>query len=445
MTNPTSLCEELYHRLLSIWGPATHGRNMYAAFRGAGALDAVALEAALNDVVGRQDALRASFMVADGKLVKTVHPNRAITIETRQLGDVDDAALADACAARIAHDFDLAHEPLITAAVLRRTDDFALVVVVHHLVFDAGSFAILFTELAKRYAARSPASVSASGLAPLETTPDDFAVWQRSLVAEGGRETREALAAHWAKSIARMTPLESELVARAVPAPAPDVEPGLRRMLPFRFSASEDAALRATAARHRISLVVLTCAAFATLLREHTGRDDVVFMYLHNLRAQFALRNRARRASLDGTMGYFANGIPFALDFRGAEDDATILMRARAEMIDATSNSDLPLPVLDPGHGERLRGLFAAGFNFQRQRTAFDLPHVELERLPLDALESGRWKFHMLLECRIVESSATAGYMIFDASRLDEAAVAHLIDRYRAILDRMCAPTRENP
>lgn len=425
---PTSLCEELYFRLLQMWGPSVYGRNMYMAHLGEGAFVVRAAEEALNDVVARQESLRASYDASAGPLVKSVLPTARVTIEVRDLGAIEDERLHDEVARCVEAPIPLQQAPLLRAVLLRRSENaWAFVIVVHHLAFDAGSFPIFFADFSAAYRARL--DNTPPQLVPPQSSGSDFARWQHEYFTP---EKRASLAEFWSKRVRNYQPIDESLLKGL--GVAPGSKPGGRMVVPFSFDAADSAAIRSGCTKSGSSLVMFTCVGFGALLKRHTQRTDITFMYLHNLRSQFAMHNRAKKASVEGTLGYFANGLPYHVDIEDGLTGRELVRRGRQEMIDISGASDIPLPCIDESYARSIPRLFTAGFNFQRQRVVMEMPGATLTRMPREDVESTRWHFHQLLECRLIETSSLSGYMIADSGFLTRPMVDRLIADYRTTL-----------
>ncbi|MEY4578742.1 MAG: hypothetical protein RL701_3445, partial [Pseudomonadota bacterium] len=113
------------------------------------------LQAALNDVVARHDALRASI-VPDAARMK-IAPTRVIELPAFDLQTSRDAKaeLAEHIATEAHTPFDLQAGPLLRARFFRLSPDRqVLVLTAHHIVCDGWSLNIIVTELAECYRAR---------------------------------------------------------------------------------------------------------------------------------------------------------------------------------------------------------------------------------------------------------------------------------------------------
>ena len=116
-----------------------------------GPLQRNALEDALQHVISRHDAFTLSF-AADGRLQRTGLPQPPPLQFLDMAGDDADERMAAHCARALQQPFDLQRAPLIRTQLLRLAPErHGLLIIVHHLVSDGWSEAVLLDELAQTY------------------------------------------------------------------------------------------------------------------------------------------------------------------------------------------------------------------------------------------------------------------------------------------------------
>ncbi|WP_190029695.1 non-ribosomal peptide synthetase, partial [Streptomyces xanthochromogenes] len=156
--------------------------NIPIALRLAGPLDVDALRRALTDVVGRHEALRTVFRVADGEAYQLVLAAAEIDVPLPVV-PADEATLPALLAEESAKAFDLTAQLPLRAALLQVTgEDHVLVVVTHHIASDGWSNAPFFADLDRAYAARTEGT--APGWEPLPVQYADYTLWQQKLLAD---------------------------------------------------------------------------------------------------------------------------------------------------------------------------------------------------------------------------------------------------------------------
>jgi amino acid adenylation domain-containing protein len=309
--------------------PGNRIYNEVMALRLSGDLDVAALEAAVNGIVERHEALRTRFVEQDGEPVQDVLPEARVAADVRDLSELPEEErmaevrrLADAAA----HEpFDLARAPLIRLLLLRLgPGDHALVMPSHHIVSDGWSQGVFSRELGALYEAFRAGLPSP--LPPLAIQYGDFAVWQDEHLAGGALERQIA---YWKERL-RGAPTLLELPTDR-PRPAEQTYRGAGYH--FHLPADVSAGLQALAQREGATLFMVLLAALGALLARYTGEDDVV------VGSPIASRTRPE---LEELIGLFANTLPLRVDLSGDPTFRALLARVRDATFEDYANQDLP-------------------------------------------------------------------------------------------------------
>jgi amino acid adenylation domain-containing protein len=308
-----------------IWLAAKLGEQASLAYNEAvalhlhGALDRAALLDALQALVDRHDALRASF----GPDGETFCVAAGVTLAVRQtaLDALDPAARAAALeerrAAAVLQPFELESGPLFRAELVCLGErEHVLLLCAHHLVCDGWSWWVIVRELGALYGLRSGAGGAALPPAP------SFADYALRLAEPADRRASAADEAWW-------------VAHHAHRAPALDL-PGDRPRPPRRgfASAREDhlldadvvGALRQLGARHGASLFAVLLGSFAGLLGRLAGQDEVVLGIPAAAQANEGLGN---------LVGHGVNLLPLRCSADPALPFAQVLAAASNELLDA--------------------------------------------------------------------------------------------------------------
>ena len=161
--------------------PESSAQNRPLGIRLTGKLDLKSLEASLNEIVRRHEALRTIFPERDGEPVQQVMPHLSLSMDMRFL-DTLPIDTREPEAERIAVEeankpFDLIRGPLIRAMLLRMTrEEHLLLILMHHIVFDGWSENVFIHELQALYSAFVEGKASPLPELPLQYA--DFALWQ---------------------------------------------------------------------------------------------------------------------------------------------------------------------------------------------------------------------------------------------------------------------------
>lgn len=251
---------------------AAHLNEMVIPWRVRGSLQPAALEQALTDLVRRHPTLRARLAYRQGRLDIEVMPVEPValqhlTVEAQTLDARLSTAIKEVTSPTRQH-IDILAGPTLIARLLRLgEDDHVLSLAVHHAMCDGWSIGIMVRDLAAFYAARL-AGV-ACDLAPLPEQYTDVARREAEVYTSGGFSEEIA---YWRTTLAGLPP------PLALPTVAPrkgnrdwrSGETSIRRPAEFMTR------LREVAKKQRISLFALLVAALAVVLRQRTGREDLL-------------------------------------------------------------------------------------------------------------------------------------------------------------------------
>jgi hypothetical protein len=215
--------------------------NRPAFFRLTGPLDARILEQALNEIVRRHEVLRATFPGVEGRPTQIIRPWEPQPLPlldlSAQAAEDRDAALHRLALATVHEPFDLARGPVMRATLVRcAPEDHVLLLVFHHIVFDAWSGTVLLNELSQLYEAFHRPAPSPLPELPIQYV--DFAAWQRRCLAAGVWEDHLGF---WKRELAGELPALELPIAKPRP-PASRYRGGAVSMeLPLRLAADLNA------------------------------------------------------------------------------------------------------------------------------------------------------------------------------------------------------------
>ena len=365
---PASFAQERFWFIDQMGGGAAY--NISWPLRLRGALDVVALERALNEIVRRHEILRSRFAVEDGRPVQVIEPSRPVSLEFVDLSEEMDREreaqiLIDECTQAA---FDLAQGPLIRASVLRlEPAEHILQVVVHHVAADGASKVVFFRELGALYAAYRDNRPAALPEPPIQYA--DFAQWQRSAL-QGERLERNL--AHWSSELDGI-PAGLELPADH---PRPEVATLRGGWLRTKLAHDTVERLNGLARREGATLFMVMLAAFEVLLHRYSGQEEVVVGTPVDTRG---------RVELEQLIGPFVNTLVLRGDLSGAPTFRELLGRVKLRTLDAIEHQELPferlVEALAPERELGRHPLFQALIALNPPEPAIQLQGLEIEEL----------------------------------------------------------------
>jgi amino acid adenylation domain-containing protein len=235
-----------------------------------GPLDRLAVQSALDSLIGRHESLRATFS-PDG-LKMLVQSTGKVSLRVVDLSHEDDAAaeshVAQLRLLAVEDVFDLLNGPLFRATiVVRGVSTSELILSGHHIVCDGWSFGVLVSELLSLY--RQNTGGDSLKALPAPEKFSDYVLMQAEPDAIASAE-QDAL--WWARKFVDGGPI--------LELPVDHPRPSIRSFESLRedifVESNEARVIREFGSRSGSSLFVTMFSAFSALISRLTGQDDIV-------------------------------------------------------------------------------------------------------------------------------------------------------------------------
>lgn len=417
--------------------PKSTAYHLRRALRVRGALDVVALGRAMQKLTDRHPALRTRFADHDGEPAQEI----ATGLVTR-VDRIDATTLSTDELKRLVHrdvnrPFDLSAAPLIRASVYEcGSEDYLLVLNVHHIVTDLWSVVVLIRELERLYdrEANGAPVVSPRG----GSSYARFVAWQDERLngAEGERDRN-----FWASEL-KGAP---DFVDLPTDQPRSAMQTNAAALHAFPFGCHTTTRLRQFAKDHQCTLHGVLLAAFQVLIHRYTGQHDFVVGATVAGRARSEWRH---------TVGYFANVLPLRADLSKNPAFSDFLTESRSTALKGMEHQNLPFPTIvehvNPTRRADTTPLVQVEFAFENVpgldddalvRLLFDregskAPFAGLE-LEAVALPEADAQFDLALHVAETHDDILARFKyraeLFDASRITQMA-SHLVTLLDSIM-----------
>lgn len=303
--------------------------NSAEVFRLSGPLDADALEAAFRDVVARHEILRTVFPVVGGNPCQHVlPPDRGRPVLER--AELSEQEAREAVAEAAARDFDLTVDsPLRVWLFALAPQRHVLLVVLHHIAWDAWSAEPLWGDLARAYEARLAGTEP--GWSPLPVQYGGYAVWQRALL--GDADDPESMSArelaYWRDQLAGL-PRDLSLPADRA---RPPVASRVVGTVPLRLEPGLHGKLEELARESEVTMYMVVHAAVAALLTRLGAGTDLPVGTMVADRGDDALND---------LVGFFVNVLVLRADTAGDPSFRALLARIRDTDLAAFAHRELP-------------------------------------------------------------------------------------------------------
>ncbi|MFD3484684.1 amino acid adenylation domain-containing protein [Streptomyces sp. NPDC058665] len=399
--------------------------NVPFVVRVRGGCDVGSLHGAIQELVGRHEALRSGIRTVDGRPVPVVC-DVGTDVPWSVVSATDESQAWNVVRTRVREPFDLSAPPLVRAGFVRFGEstrgDGLLWLVLHHVVCDGWSLRLLQQELQELYEAGSPAREAD----PAEFTPSyaDFAVWERDRLS--GEVLEEGIG--WWREYLEGAPGALSL-SRDRPGPA--VRSFAGDMIAFDVPGTLVEGIRALARECRSTVFHVLMTAFNVVVSRWSEQDDVVVGVLGG--------GRSGAVGLDRTVGFFARTLPVRVDLAGDPSFAGLVRRVRASSSAAQGHEHVPFTSL-------VNALVP-----ERERAGSPLVQVTFS---VNQVERRRWRWSDGAEAEVGSvHTGTAkfdlGMLIFDAGTdgmwgevefasqlFDVATVQRFVDELLALLEK---------
>ncbi|MEH1938080.1 MAG: amino acid adenylation domain-containing protein [Nostoc sp.] len=401
--------------------------NVPVALRLVGTLEVAALEQSLQEIIHRHEALRTNFIKVDGKPTQVIQTQanwKVSIVDFKYLSTTEQEIATQKLAQQQAiQPFNLATEPLVRATllVLSQTEH-ALLVCMHHIVFDGWSVGVFVQELAALYNAYSQGQPSP--LAPLPIQYADFAIWQRNWL-QG--DVLQSQLSYWQQQLANAPALLSLPTDR----PRPSVQTFAGAYHKFALSVELTDRLTKLSQEQGVTLFMTLLAAFDTLLYRYTGQEDIL------VGSPIANRDRSE---IEELIGFFVNTLVIRTDLAGNPSFSELLSRVREVALSAYAHQNLPFEMLvealQPERDLSYTPLFQVMFALQNASTS----QVELTGLTVTPLitEGATAKFDLSL---LMQNTATGlvGFWEYNTDLFDASTIERMTGHFVTLLEGIIA------
>ncbi len=394
--------------------------NICVAYRLTGAPDEARLRAAFDDVVARHAILRTTYEVdSEGEPYQVFSNNVETGWRTDDLthlrGKERERRIEALARDEFGRPFDLTCElPLRITLIRSGTDEFVLLLVVHHICWDDDSWAVFAHELSAAYNRRQP-----GGQAP------QYVAVEVLDSLDNPAEPTVADVGYWADTL-RPSPEPLELPGSPATHPSRRAERQTRALPSDLFSRVEKFARWRSATPFMVLL-----AAFGVLVRRYTGATDFLV----------SVPVTERRAAAKGAIGYFGNTLLLRIT-PGAQDTFTSFVDGvRDTCVNGFAHQsvgiDRVVREVNPermGH-DGMDQLVRLGFSMRKSASGFALDGVTVRQLGLGAVTA-----HVPLALAVaLEPEGVFAEFEYQTDVLSAELVAQMLAHYLQLLDNALA------
>ncbi|MDI9893956.1 amino acid adenylation domain-containing protein [Rhodococcus sp. IEGM 1381] len=402
--------------------------NLPLAVRLTGALDIDAMTAAIHDVVERHEVLRTVYPAVDGEPTQRVLP---LTDTTESMASELDVETT------VRRGFDVTVDPPVRWTLDRGSDGATtLVVVVHHIAADAGSFRPLLLDVLAAYSARTSGEPFARPTLPVQYA--DHAMRERDLLGTGNTDRHPSIAQRyrfWEHTLAHLPgplPLPTDR-------PRPPVPTHAGASVLDEIDPDTVESLRSVAGRDRTTVFAALHSALAVTLSRLSGTSDIVIGTPVDGRGL---------PELDDLVGMFVSTVALRIQVDAGATVRRTMTRSRDALVAALAASEVPfedlVTMLPVDRSAAHHPIFQVMLSIQEALPpAWDHDGLHVEVRPLD-LPVARFDLHITVDEPSPGSGRPLGIRWTYATDLfDESTVTGFAAAFRRVLDALVrdAPT----
>ncbi len=405
-------------------------------------LDIPALQAAFQSLVDRHSSLRTTFSSLAGEPIQQIRDNQEVCFLQEDVSTWSEASLKERLVGEAHRPFNLEQGPLLRICLFTKSPrEHTLLLVVHHIVADFWSLAVLMSELGILYQTHKAGTPATLSPVPLHYT--DYVSWHKAMLEslEG-----ECLWAYWQKQLSGELPVLNLPTDR----PRPLIQTYRGASVPFRLSAELTQSLKAVGQTYNATLYMTLLAAFQVLLYRYTGQEDLL------IGSPTTGRNRAALAEL---VGYLVNPVVLRANLAGDVTFENFLSQVRQTVLEAFEHQDYPLarlveqlqPVRDPSRSPLFQVMFVlqkaqrlneeglAAFALGETGARIELGELELESV---GLEQRTAQFDLTLMMTEVEGVLSASWQ-YNTDLFDAATITRMAEHFQTLLEGIVANPRQ--
>ena len=413
----------------SLLNPRAITYNIGMAVELIGELDIAALMMAINRLVQRYDAMRMSFIM-DGEKIKGVIQNEinidliikesSKTSLEAQIEEIDDAI-------KQLHrePFDLGKAPLFRCCLLQFPNSrYVFIYVVHHIITDGWSLALITKELSQNYNAllTNPRYEPL----PLETSYRDFIHWQQQLILE--RE--QSILDFWQLKLKHLPdPLQLPVTQQRTGTYRAG---GEKKHFPKELAQK----LKDFIKGENVSLFVCLLSAYQVLLARYANQSDLV------IGVPFFGREEEK---FENTIGYFINTLPLRAQLSEGLNFVELMKHNQIHVREAQGNQMLSLTNLisrlNIQRDSRTHPLFQVMFNYINM----PISNLKLAGLQSRHLWSEEGQTEYDLNMTILEEKDNLELTLkYNADLFDKKFIQTLLENYLSLIENVISNPKDS-
>ncbi|NCT61530.1 MAG: amino acid adenylation domain-containing protein [Microcystis aeruginosa G13-01] len=390
-----------------------------------GNLNIKALEKAFQAIIQRHEPLRTQFKLKDNQPIQAIASNVNFTLPVVQSQPLQvEQLLIEA----VSEPFNLESGSVLRVKLWQvKTEEYVLLLAIHHIAADGWSIGVLIDELSAYY--RSFCTGTKADLPDLSIQYADFALWQRQWLTN---EVLDRQLSYWKQQLTGVPLLHQLPTDRPRPA-IQSFRGGTERL---QLDSQLTQQLKKLSQESGSTLFMTLLAGFAVLLSRYSQQTDVV------IGSPIANRNRTE---IEGLIGFFVNSLVLRFDLSQDPTFEDFLAQVRQTTQDAYDHQDLPFEMLVEKlqierHLDR-NPLTQIVFALQNAPSSpWDLPGVNIEEIP-----SGLDSVRVDLEVYLWDApEGLGGFCSYNRDLFAAETIVRMMNHFKNLLAAIVENTQQS-
>ncbi|MFN6465769.1 MAG: non-ribosomal peptide synthetase [Nostoc sp. DedVER02] len=396
--------------------------NMFKAVRLNGRIDIEVLERSLNEIIRRHEILRTTFSAVEGTPVQIIAPHATMKLSVVNLQYLSGREQSEQLQLLATQDqlqpFDLTKGLLLRVTLVQlKSESYALLLTMHHIIGDGWSMGVFIKELSSLYQGFLVGDSSSLPQLPIQYA--DFTIWQRQWLQ--GKALQTSIN-YWTQQLADAPPLLELPTDR----PRSSVQTFRGWCFSFQLDAKVTASLKELSHKSGTTLFMTLMAAYAALLFRYSGQQDIL------LGTPIASRNHQE---IEGLIGFFVNTLVMRTRLEDNPSFSKLLTQVRSTCMDAYANQDVPFEqIVEALQIERSLShspLFQVMFALQNApMEQLETPELAVTPLHLDNVNA---KFDLTLQMW-EQDNCLQGFWQYNTDLFDEDRIARMTGHFQTLL-----------
>ena len=386
------------------------------------------LEKSLQEIVNRHEVLRTNFQAVNGQPIQVINFENTFQLKIEDWTNINQEDIKKAIQKEIETPFNLATDNLLRVIIAQiKTDEFLLIVTMHHIISDGWSLGIFIQELSTIY--QNYLQGKSSALPDLTIQYADFANWQKQWLTG---EILEKQIKYWQEQL-KAAP---SLLQLPTDKPRPSIMTFNGKSHNVKINPEITQELQNLSKKIGTTLFMTLLAIFATLLYRYSHQQDIL------IGSPIANRNRSE---IEPLIGCFINTLVLRTKFTENLNFPELLNQVKETTLAAYDHQDVPfeqiVEAIKPERSLSHAPLFQVLFILQNApMEKLELPGVNIEILPSDTSTA---KFDLTLSMMEKDQALTCTWD-YNSDLFDDRTIIAMAEHFQNILTAVTTNPNQN-